>query len=363
MKKIYLFANQTYEQIEKTLYQKINSSLKQKYGSIPDLKISNQIRDEWILFKKLNVITDIAILTELTTWLKSINIPYSARYSCNASIIFYLLGISKTNPLQPHYYCPKCHKIAWIQNSERYLNTPKKKICSDDNNTLIAEGSSIPFKYFFNDYRQEHIFTLYVPIQTEKSIINYFKSHWYFPYADFTLRTQEQYLSNIVHIRFSNIEIFCKLNQTTNNIKTNNFSDSNFKNHLKYHQQQITLYKHSLDVEIINFDKLISYLGILNATYSDDSIIETQINMLKHSPRKLIAFREDLFKYFLSHNISEKDAFRATEHIRKGKKSLEKTLPADIRQSLDDQLLTLCSKIDYLPTKTEILADLMINDY
>lgn len=43
--------------------------------------------------------------------------PYKMEGGAASSMVFYLLGITKANPLPPHHYCAQCGKIEFVRNS------------------------------------------------------------------------------------------------------------------------------------------------------------------------------------------------------------------------------------------------------
>lgn len=51
-----------------------------------------------------------------------------SRGSAGSMMTTYLLGIGENNPLDPHYFCPKCKKVEWVETDVVGLDLPTK-IC------------------------------------------------------------------------------------------------------------------------------------------------------------------------------------------------------------------------------------------
>lgn len=51
-----------------------------------------------------------------------------SRGSAGSMMTTYLLGIGENNPLEPHYFCPKCKKVEWVETDLVGLDLPTK-IC------------------------------------------------------------------------------------------------------------------------------------------------------------------------------------------------------------------------------------------
>lgn len=67
------------------------------------------------------------------------------------------------------------------------------------------------------------------------------------------------------------------------------------------------------------FADLLSLYGLLHSvgTWDEDCIF--MLNRLCYTPKDMISFRDDVFRYYVDHNILEKDAWRFSEYVRKGK--------------------------------------------
>ena len=116
-----------------------------------------------------------------------------------------------------------------------------------------------------------------------------------------------------------------------------------------------------LKVQINSFSDIISYLSILRTTFSDDTKLKVLINTLCYSPSELITCREDLYQYFIEHGCNENIAFKLMSNVRKGKYFLNNFPSYEMHTARDKWVVGFCEDIRYLPSKTEIIEDLLFN--
>lgn len=76
------------------------------------------------------------------------------RGCAGGSFVVYLMGISETNPLPPHLYCPKCKRVEFV-DAKRYpsgfdLNGfgAEPQMCSCCGERLVGDGHNIPVEFF-----------------------------------------------------------------------------------------------------------------------------------------------------------------------------------------------------------------------
>ncbi|MBQ7884436.1 MAG: hypothetical protein IJ320_08795 [Phascolarctobacterium sp.] len=336
------------------LYYNIQSTLKQNYGKKPDTLILNRVKEELAWMQCANMYFTIGFLYELTERLKQMNIPYRVKNSGNASFILYLLGITRINPLPPHYYCPHCHSVIWDNTSKCGIDLRKEKHCKTDGAIMLTDGFNIPWQAHLS-CDQEQFFhvsinptmyenTLEVLNKTGIDIIEYQSSHN-------TSRYRNVEAGNII-LQFNLPQT--ELEQSpTEYLNTDAF--------LEIARNHALITTPDLKISINSFADVISYLGILRSSYTSDAKLKALVNTLNYKLSELIACREDLYQYFLEHGCSEHTAFKLMNNVRKGKRFLNNPPPSDTLISKDKWVIEFCKDVLYLPSKADIIENLLLN--
>ena len=74
-----------------------------------------------------------------------------SRGSVGSSLVATMANITEVNPLPPHYLCPHCHHLEWVNEVDQDIRSgddlPDKKcpICGEE---MIHDGQNIPFQTF-----------------------------------------------------------------------------------------------------------------------------------------------------------------------------------------------------------------------
>jgi len=71
-----------------------------------------------------------------------------SRGSVGSSLVATFSGITEVNPLPPHYICPKCHHLQWVNEGARSGYDLLDKTCPKCGEKLRVEGQNIPFETF-----------------------------------------------------------------------------------------------------------------------------------------------------------------------------------------------------------------------
>ncbi len=122
--------------------EKVPGLIKERYESELENIISHGFASYYVLA---------AILAKKS---KEIGYLHNLRGCAGGSFIVYLMGISETNPLPPHYYCPKCKRVEFVDAVEYPsgfdLNRCdiERKLCPECGEQLIGDGHNIPVEFF-----------------------------------------------------------------------------------------------------------------------------------------------------------------------------------------------------------------------
>ncbi len=173
----YAFQNLTKQQIESALGRAIEAALHHKYGSQPDEIIACRIRQEWVAMKERDSILDVAVLYELSKWLKAHNRPYWVGSCAGASFLLYLLDITCANPLPPHLCCPVCHSVIWKDDEKDGFDIPPIP-CKNDGTALTADGHYLPWQCFWGYDEHEAEWIVYLAKDAQAVISDFFDGHW-----------------------------------------------------------------------------------------------------------------------------------------------------------------------------------------
>ena len=259
---------------------------------------------------------------------KELGYLHNLRGSAGGSLVVYLMGISETNPLPPHFYCPGCKPVEFV-DAEEYpsgfdLNrrNRERKYCPNCGGTLIGDGHNIPVEFFAcYDGGKTPDFDLNVAPEIHNEIIRYLGDIFG---EDNVLYegTEEMVSCDILpHTMFSRLKRMEEATgKSTKSIRPEDvdtfsfFMDDDFKG-LPFDGELVR----SISDKVFPaaFSDLVRILGLLHGRGvwidNGESLAGTVC-----VPEKLIAHRDDVMLTLLRHGIDRKTAFDIAEMVRKG---------------------------------------------
>ena len=170
----------TFPDAEKEIKKRCLKAAKDKYGDpLPDIievRLSDEFRkieasDSWAYYLLVSKLTD------KCTELGGLHI---CRGAANSSFAAYLLGIVDTNPLPPHYWCPNCKRVEFV-DEQKYLigfdligYGTERKLCPRCGTAYKGEGINSPCEFFmgYNGEKEAH-FELSLSEESIKGVVEY----------------------------------------------------------------------------------------------------------------------------------------------------------------------------------------------
>lgn len=117
------------------------------YGLNVDPLIKARYDDELKNIRENNTASIYMLSTGIVDEAKFEGYITGTRGSIGATLVGFLLGITKCNPLPPHYVCPKCHKVIWNDTVADGFDA-EPKTCSECGTLMKSDGHNIPYETF-----------------------------------------------------------------------------------------------------------------------------------------------------------------------------------------------------------------------
>ena len=137
----------SYKDSNKLLKEVCDKHLKELYGDNPDSRILERYNKELSIITSCGYDSYIYVYYLLINKCKKDGYLYSTRGTISSLFVSYLLRKEGINPLKPHYYCPNCHKLEWVDDAKNGYDLRKKK-CPICNKEMKGDGFDIPYETF-----------------------------------------------------------------------------------------------------------------------------------------------------------------------------------------------------------------------
>ena len=326
------------------LAYEIREAVKRKYGPVPDVRITKRLREEWEALTRADVISDVKVLYGLTAWLKNEGIVYWLSYGAGASFILYILGVTSGNPLQPHLYCPKCHKIYWEPEYMDGFDIQSKHICQIDNTVLTPDGHNLPWQMLWGYGDNKVDFTVNIPIVYFERCISYFER-----------KERHKKPSESAHESFSEGEdklIF--IGKVLLHFSKEVFSEKSFQNADIETEEEIS------QLHPRNFSEKMKVMGLKASVGGYDDKIQYMIDELGFELSELIAFRDDIYFYLRGLGLSEEKAWLYADQVR-GTRGLPEIL-SYVMDTPDQWIIDRCNTISFILPKSHFVEEELMRE-
>ena len=131
------------KRIESYLYFGLANRLKPETFRVCD-KVNERLEEEITFLVENHMSSEIGGLKRVCDHLKEHGIPYMCPGATASLYSLFDLGITRTNPIEPHYFCPKCRTFEFIDDIEDGYDLPSK-ICQTCGTLLHNDGHNITF--------------------------------------------------------------------------------------------------------------------------------------------------------------------------------------------------------------------------
>ena len=326
-----LYSECTEAEVKKSLLSSAEGNLLYKYRVCQDIDpmISRRIEEERRAVEASGNLLDIAVLYEISQWMRQAGQPFWLIGASGSSFLFYLLEITRCNPLPPKMGC----------------------------GGLYSDGQDIPWQILWHSCDPSY-FEVRLPVIMRDEFNDWLENHWLFrlcPNLTLDRPTPER-------IHFAHIQLnFVLEGEQLSSSKEWTAADV---------AEKVTGYWRELVIggsdkiaqrltefgdipEPQTFSDVIYLYGLLHAEGAWD---DQTAKILAEQGRKLpemIAFRDDVFQYLKRHGFSDAEANHGERMVSYGHGLPEIT--DEMKNAEDSWVLDRCRRIKYLFPKANVI--------
>lgn len=158
----------------------------ERYGEAIPPEVAERLECELdAIFKKMDFCYSFLTAFELAKECKERNAPTILCGRAGTSLVAFLLGITQTNPLAAHLYCPRCGYTDF--DYKKHFNKPgeitvtdcgfdlvnpyqHRILCPECHEEFIGDGHDLPFEVFLNQPGKMPVFKFLVPEELKEDL-------------------------------------------------------------------------------------------------------------------------------------------------------------------------------------------------
>lgn len=129
---------------KKQLWNKAFDAMCERYGNPVPVAIANRFLTEQAEMQNTDSIVYFDMLSVLLADAEKRCEYVMVKGGTGASLVAYLLGATKINPLKPHYRCTACHRVVFDDSTADGWDLPPKECTCG--RAMITDGHDIPFE-------------------------------------------------------------------------------------------------------------------------------------------------------------------------------------------------------------------------
>ncbi len=127
----------------KNLFEKqVLDRLYEVYGPNPPVECITRVHQELKAMRNTPFFRELELIRSLRDMAAKEGVPLFMESFLGSSFIAWLAGASRINPLPPHRYCSRCHKVEFFYDAKDGWDLPMEFCCSEQMHT---DGHTIPF--------------------------------------------------------------------------------------------------------------------------------------------------------------------------------------------------------------------------
>lgn len=143
---------------KKELWTDVYQSLKVRYGDNPPIEVLNRCLSEYAELQYTDYIRYFDLFRQLHAMAGKMGEVIRVQGGIGASLVAFVMGAAETNPLPPHYYCPRCRKLEFVPNVSDGWDLPLRRCTCGEN--MVGDGHNLPFETLLSSLHRKTHFSL-----------------------------------------------------------------------------------------------------------------------------------------------------------------------------------------------------------